>query len=91
MHHNVNSLVTRIVTEWKMFLTNDYDLIDANEQALQSPQLVQVFCRPVNSRNEAVCRRWFRAPVENTPEMQRQLAQTLDVTFSDGFVASDVS
>uniref|UniRef100_A0A0M3HYP5 DUF4968 domain-containing protein n=1 Tax=Ascaris lumbricoides TaxID=6252 RepID=A0A0M3HYP5_ASCLU len=57
--------------------------------ALKSPQLVQVYCRPANPRTEAICCRWFKAPVENTKQMQQQLAQTLTVTFSDGYVASD--
>ncbi|KHN73552.1 hypothetical protein Tcan_08338 [Toxocara canis] len=54
-----------------------------------SPQLLQVFCRPVTRRTEAICRRWFRAPVENNKHTQQQLAQTLNVSCSDGFVASE--
>uniref|UniRef100_A0A915BR44 MSP domain-containing protein n=1 Tax=Parascaris univalens TaxID=6257 RepID=A0A915BR44_PARUN len=62
---------------------------DATQPELlkNSPQLLQVFCRPVTRRTEAICRRWFRAPVENNAQTQQQLAQTLSVGCSDGFVA----
>ncbi|VDK47992.1 unnamed protein product [Anisakis simplex] len=69
-----------------------YVTFDGTQRSIikNSPQLLQVFCRPVSQCTEKICRRWFRLPVENNPQTIQQLAQTLDVCQSDGFVAFDV-
>ncbi|CAG9531384.1 unnamed protein product [Cercopithifilaria johnstoni] len=45
---------------------------------------IKIYCRPVDKRSEAECRRWFLAPPEIS-ESNNQLAQTLQIKTSVGF------
>ncbi|VDK74832.1 unnamed protein product [Litomosoides sigmodontis] len=45
---------------------------------------IEIYCRPVDRRSEAECRRWFLEPTENG-QSSSQLAQTLQIKTSNGF------
>uniref|UniRef100_A0A915PKY8 PIN domain-containing protein n=1 Tax=Setaria digitata TaxID=48799 RepID=A0A915PKY8_9BILA len=49
-----------------------------------SNRTVEIYCRPVNRRTEAECRRWFLTPME-MEESNDQLAQKLRIKTSKGF------
>ncbi|EFO18429.1 hypothetical protein LOAG_10065 [Loa loa] len=49
-----------------------------------SKRSIEIYCRPVDKRTEAECRRWFLAPIE-MGESNDQLAQTLRIKTSTGF------
>ncbi|VDO25435.1 Uncharacterized protein BM_BM8741 [Brugia malayi] len=57
---------------------------DGTHKASKQKQSVEIYCRPVNRRTEAECRRWFLTPVE-IGESCKQLAQTLRIKTSTGF------
>ncbi|VDK87114.1 unnamed protein product, partial [Onchocerca ochengi] len=45
---------------------------------------IEIYCRPVNRKTEAECRRWFLTPIE-VKESKNQLAQILRIRTSTGF------
>ncbi|KAL3989449.1 hypothetical protein ACH3XW_27720 [Acanthocheilonema viteae] len=49
-----------------------------------SKRSIEIYCRPVDKRSEAECRRWFLTPTE-FKESTSQLAQTLQIKTSTGF------
>uniref|UniRef100_A0A0R3RSV3 MSP domain-containing protein n=1 Tax=Elaeophora elaphi TaxID=1147741 RepID=A0A0R3RSV3_9BILA len=55
---------------------------DGAQKALK--QSIEIYCRPVDRRSEAECRRWFLSPIEIDDSINR-LAQTLQIKTSIGF------
>ncbi|VDN01203.1 unnamed protein product [Thelazia callipaeda] len=48
-------------------------------------QTLKIYCRTVNRKTEADCRRWFLSPTDESKESHNQLAQTLKIKTSKGF------